>query len=119
MSRNEYPIFANTLWWAGGVLRGGVVNGDGLVDAMGSMVFFFVAVSDADRGVVAGQVGVERASDGFGSRSRLVATRRASSMGFGRSVMEVAFLKQWPSCWVLTLSPTVLLLGCLRGWWLF
>ena len=44
----------DALWGAGGVLRGGVVNGDGLVDAMGSMVFFFGPVSVADGGFVAG-----------------------------------------------------------------
>lgn len=90
MSRNEYPILVNALWWAGGVLRGGVIDGDGLVDAVGSMVFFFGSISVADRGSVAGQVGVERESDGFGSRFDLVAARSASSVGFGRSVVEVA-----------------------------
>ena len=91
MSRNEYLILANALWWAGGVLRGGVIiDGDGLVDAMGSMVFFVVAVSDADGIFVAGQVGAERESYGFESRSRLVAARRPSGVGLGRSVVEVA-----------------------------
>lgn len=80
----------DALWWAGGVLRGGVVDGDGLVDAMGGMVFFVGSVSDADRGIVAWQVGVERESYGFGSRFDLIATRSASSVGFGRSVVEVA-----------------------------
>lgn len=90
MSRNEYPILVNALWWAGGVLHGGVADCYRFSIPMGSMVFFFVVVSVADGSVVAGEVGAERESCGFESRSHLVATRRPSGVGVGRSVVEVA-----------------------------
>ena len=57
---------------------------------MGSMVFFFGSASDADGGFVARQAGADRESYGFGSRFHMVATRRASSVGFERSVVETA-----------------------------
>ena len=57
---------------------------------MGSMVFFVVAVSDADGGFVARQVGAERESYGFESRFHMVATRHPLGVGLRRFVVETA-----------------------------
>ena len=57
---------------------------------MGPVVFCMVSLPYTDGGFVAGEVGAERESYGFGSRSRLVATRCPSGVGFRRSVVEVA-----------------------------
>ena len=80
----------DVLWWAGGVLCNMVADRYRFGAAMESVVFFFGSASDADGGFVARLAGAEQESYGFGSRSHMVAAMSASSVEFGRFVVEIA-----------------------------